>query len=71
MPKLCLGSPECSIELAQEKVDNPLDFSTVLKAAFQSRGNDLLKINVSHLYGLNSLPMSCMLILFFGVIYFV
>ncbi|XP_057422184.1 kinesin-like protein KIN-14B [Lotus japonicus] len=49
MPKLCLGSPECSIELAQEKVDNPLDFSTVLKAAFQSRGNDLLKINVSHL----------------------
>lgn len=54
MPKLCFGSPEYFIELVQEKVDNPLDFSRVLKAAFQSRGNE--KINVSHLYGLNSLP---------------
>ncbi|XP_061356772.1 kinesin-like protein KIN-14B isoform X2 [Gastrolobium bilobum] len=49
MPKICLGSPECFVELVQEKVDNPLEFSTVLKAAFQSRGNDSLKINVSHL----------------------
>ncbi|PNX72521.1 geminivirus rep-interacting motor, partial [Trifolium pratense] len=49
MPKLGFGSAECSVELVQEKVDNPLEFSTVLKTAFQNRGNDLLKINVSHL----------------------
>ncbi|KAF7829290.1 kinesin-like protein KIN-14B [Senna tora] len=49
MPKQHLGSPEYSVELVQEKVNNPLEFSRVLKAAFQSRGNDLLKINVSHL----------------------
>ncbi|KAL4392058.1 hypothetical protein HN51_013522 [Arachis hypogaea] len=49
MPKLCFGSPECFVELVQEKVDNPLEFSRSLKAAFQSRGNDLSKINVSHL----------------------
>ncbi|XP_061352190.1 kinesin-like protein KIN-14B isoform X1 [Gastrolobium bilobum] len=49
MPKILFGSPEYFIELVQEKVDNPLDFSRVLKAAFQSRGNNPLKINVSHL----------------------
>ena len=63
MPKLCFGSPECFVELVQEKVDNPLEFSRALKAAFQSRGNDLLKINVSHLYVLNSVPTFCMIIL--------
>ncbi|KAK7317655.1 hypothetical protein RJT34_02074 [Clitoria ternatea] len=49
LPKGCWGSPECSIELVQEKVDNPLEFSAVLKTALQSRRNDLLKNNVSHL----------------------
>ncbi|MED6174672.1 Kinesin-like protein KIN-14B [Stylosanthes scabra] len=49
MPKLSFGLPECSIELVQEKVDNPLEFVRVLKAAFQNRGNDTLKLNVSHL----------------------
>ncbi|XP_019445395.1 PREDICTED: kinesin-like protein KIN-14B [Lupinus angustifolius] len=49
MPKLCFGSPEYFVELLQEKVDNPLDFSKVLTSAFQRRGNDVLKINVSHL----------------------
>ncbi|KAJ1399539.1 P-loop containing nucleoside triphosphate hydrolase [Sesbania bispinosa] len=49
MPKISFGSPEYFIELVQEKVDNPLDFSRVLKAAFQRRGNNPLKINVSHL----------------------
>ncbi|GLT33685.1 hypothetical protein SLA2020_082490 [Shorea laevis] len=49
LPKICLGSPEHSIELVQEKVDNPLDFSKVLRAAFQNRGSDILKFNVSHL----------------------
>ncbi|CAL0312999.1 unnamed protein product [Lupinus luteus] len=49
MPKLCLGSPDCFVELVQQKVDNPVEFSRVLEAAFQSRGNDSLKISVSHL----------------------
>ncbi|KAK7386730.1 hypothetical protein VNO78_27065 [Psophocarpus tetragonolobus] len=48
-PKLCLGSPEYVVELVQEKVDNPLDFSAVLKTALQTRENDLSKNNVSHL----------------------
>ena len=55
MPKLSLGSPEYFVELVQEKVENPIDFSRVLKNALQKRGNDLLKINVSHLYDLNSM----------------
>lgn len=59
MPKLHLGSPEYFVELVPEKVNNPLEFSRVLKAAIQSRGNDLLKINVSHLYGSSSLSMTC------------
>lgn len=58
LPKLCFASPEYLIELMQEKVDNPMEFSRVLKAAFQCRGNNPLKINVSHLYGL--WPILCM-----------
>ncbi|PON84753.1 Kinesin-like protein Kca1/Kca [Trema orientale] len=49
LPKVRLGSPDSFVELVQEKVDNPLDFSRVLKAAFHSRGNDVAKFNVSHL----------------------
>ncbi|KAJ4714545.1 Kinesin-like protein [Melia azedarach] len=49
LAKIRLGSPESFIELVQQKVDNPLEFSKVLKSAFQSRGNDVLKFNVSHL----------------------
>ncbi|KAM1181945.1 hypothetical protein ACFX13_000508 [Malus domestica] len=49
LPKIRMGSPESFVELVQEKVDNPLDFSKVLKAAFQSRGNNPSKFNVSHL----------------------
>lgn len=45
-----LGMAESSIELVQEKVGNPLEFSKVLKSAFQSRGNDVYKLIVSHLY---------------------
>ncbi|TQE14232.1 hypothetical protein C1H46_000151 [Malus baccata] len=48
LPKIRMGSPESFVELVQEKVDNPLDFSKVLKAAFQSRGNKPSKFNVSH-----------------------
>lgn len=50
--KIRMGSPESFVELVQEKVDNPRDFSRVLTAAFQRRGADVLKFNVSHLYGL-------------------
>ncbi|KAF9678191.1 hypothetical protein SADUNF_Sadunf07G0009400 [Salix dunnii] len=49
MQKIRMGSLESFIELQQEKVDNPLDFSRILKAAFQRRGNDISKLNVSHL----------------------
>lgn len=49
LPKIRLRSLESSIELVQEKVDNPLEFSKVLKTAFQSRGNDVSKFIVSHL----------------------
>lgn len=49
LAKVRLRSLESSIELVQEKVDNPLEFSKVLKSAFQSRGNDVSKFNVSHL----------------------
>ncbi|XVF59093.1 hypothetical protein PTKIN_Ptkin07bG0247200 [Pterospermum kingtungense] len=49
LPKIHLGLPEPSVELVQEKVDNPMDFSKVLKAAFQSRGGDTSNFNVSHL----------------------
>lgn len=49
LAKIRFQSLESSIELVQEKVDNPLEFSKVLKSAFQSRGNDVSKFNVSHL----------------------
>lgn len=49
LQKICMGSLESFIELQQEKVDNPLDFSRILKAAFQRRENDISKLNVSHL----------------------
>ncbi|KAM7523807.1 hypothetical protein LguiA_013709 [Lonicera macranthoides] len=49
MPKDGFGTPDFFVDLVQEKVDNPLDFSRVLKIAFQNRGTDTMKINVSHL----------------------
>lgn len=49
-----MGSLDSFVELVQEKVENPLDFSRVLKAALHSRGTDVLKFNVSHLYVLTS-----------------
>ncbi|KAL3721785.1 hypothetical protein ACJRO7_034169 [Eucalyptus globulus] len=49
LSKVCMGSSDFFVELTQEKVDNPLDFLKVLKDTFQSRGNDVLKFNVSHL----------------------
>ncbi|KAL5753335.1 hypothetical protein ACOSQ2_023842 [Xanthoceras sorbifolium] len=49
LAKIRLGSSESFIELVQEKVDNPLEFSKVLKSAFQRRGSYVSKFNVSHL----------------------
>ncbi|KAM7529354.1 hypothetical protein LguiB_032764 [Lonicera macranthoides] len=49
LPKDGFGTPDFFVDLVQEKVDNPLDFSRVLKIAFQNRGTDTMKINVSHL----------------------
>ncbi|XP_047321964.1 kinesin-like protein KIN-14B [Impatiens glandulifera] len=47
LPKIRMGSPDSFVELVQEKVDNPLDFFSVLKLGFQHRGIDTLKF--SHL----------------------
>ncbi|KAL6558729.1 Kinesin-like protein KIN-14B [Orobanche minor] len=47
--KVCIGSFDRGLELVQEKVENPLEFSRVLKAAFQTRGTDASKFEVSHL----------------------
>ncbi|KAM7262173.1 hypothetical protein ACFE04_021250 [Oxalis oulophora] len=49
LEKIYMGPQESVIELVQEKVDNPLDFARVLEVAFQSRGTDTSKFNVSHL----------------------
>ncbi|KAL3621707.1 Kinesin-like protein KIN-14B [Castilleja foliolosa] len=47
--KVRIGSLDYPVELVQEKVDNPIEFSRVLKAAFRARGTDALKFKVSHL----------------------
>ncbi|CAL9229837.1 unnamed protein product [Arabidopsis halleri] len=49
LPKINMDLHESVIELGQEKVDNPLEFLRVLKSAFQNRGNDKSKFNVTHL----------------------
>ncbi|KAK3019327.1 hypothetical protein RJ639_003701 [Escallonia herrerae] len=49
LPKVQFRSLDCVVDLVQEKVDNPLEFSRVLKMAFQERGTDTTKFNISHL----------------------
>lgn len=44
-----MGPADAVVELVQEKVGNPLDFSRVLKAALQNRGMKSSKAFVSHL----------------------
>ncbi|KAI4325682.1 hypothetical protein MLD38_031060 [Melastoma candidum] len=46
--KVSIGSPEFFVELVQEKVKNPLEFSLVLKEAIQRRGVDASHLNLSH-----------------------
>ncbi|XP_074587966.1 kinesin-like protein KIN-14L [Curcuma longa] len=43
------SSQDSSLELVQEKVDNPLEFTKILKVALQSRGTDSSKAIMSHL----------------------
>ncbi|XP_073289105.1 kinesin-like protein KIN-14B [Primulina huaijiensis] len=47
--KVRIESLDCFVEHVQEKIDNPIEFSKVLKAAFHNRGSDVLKFKVSHL----------------------
>ncbi|KAJ9564968.1 hypothetical protein OSB04_000934 [Centaurea solstitialis] len=49
LPKVWMGLLDSVIDLVQEKVDNPQDFSRVVKKALLSRSGDKTKINVSHL----------------------
>ncbi|XP_068636720.1 kinesin-like protein KIN-14L isoform X3 [Aristolochia californica] len=46
--KARMGPPDLFVELVQEKVDNPLDFTRVLKSVLQNWGIDSLKCTVSH-----------------------
>ncbi|KAL1540786.1 Kinesin-like protein KIN-14B [Salvia divinorum] len=48
-PKVYVGSLDYVLELVQEKVENPLEFSRILKTAFHNRGTDTFKFKVSHL----------------------
>ncbi|CAA6659485.1 unnamed protein product [Spirodela intermedia] len=47
--KFLIGPPEWAAELVAQKVENPLDYSRVLKAALKCRGTDASKFNLSHL----------------------
>ncbi|XP_039144948.1 kinesin-like protein KIN-14L isoform X1 [Dioscorea cayenensis subsp. rotundata] len=49
LPRVQMGPPDSVVEVVQEKVDNPLDFSRVLKAALQNYTRDPSKANVSQL----------------------
>ncbi|MCL7036435.1 hypothetical protein MKW94_020733 [Papaver nudicaule] len=49
LPKVRMGSADSFVDLVQEKVENPMDFSKVLKVGIQNRGTDTSKFNVSHL----------------------
>ncbi|XP_062233292.1 kinesin-like protein KIN-14L [Phragmites australis] len=49
VPKVRMGVQESFVELVQEKVENPLEFSGALKTALQNRSINSLKAMVSHL----------------------
>ncbi|KAG2605505.1 kinesin-like protein KIN-14L [Panicum virgatum] len=49
VPKVRMGVQESFVELVQEKVENPLEFSGALKTALQNRSVNLPKAMVSHL----------------------
>lgn len=47
LSKIHMGPTELSVELVQEKVENPTDFSRVLKLGIQNRGMDAMNIEQS------------------------
>ncbi|KAI7743181.1 hypothetical protein M8C21_004531, partial [Ambrosia artemisiifolia] len=47
LSKVRMGSLDSFVDLVQEKVDNPLDFSKLIKKALLSRSGDNTKINTS------------------------
>ncbi|XP_066378913.1 kinesin-like protein KIN-14L isoform X2 [Miscanthus floridulus] len=49
VPKVRMGVQESFVELVQEKVENPLEFSAALKIALQNRSVNSPKAMVSHL----------------------
>ncbi|KAL8229028.1 hypothetical protein R6Q57_013933 [Mikania cordata] len=49
LSKVRMGSLDSFVDLVQEKVDNPVDFSKLIKKALLSRSGDKTKINNSHL----------------------
>ncbi|KAG2611814.1 hypothetical protein PVAP13_4KG212200 [Panicum virgatum] len=49
VPKVQMGVQESFVELVQEKVENPLEFSGALKTALQNRSVNSPKAMVSHL----------------------
>lgn len=49
-PKVRMGVQESFVELVQEKVENPLEFSGALKTALQNQSVHSTKAIVSHLY---------------------
>lgn len=44
-----MGLQDSVVDLVRENVNNPIEFSEMLKAALMNRGADSLKVNVSHL----------------------
>ncbi|KAL6861256.1 hypothetical protein ACP4OV_016956 [Aristida adscensionis] len=49
VPKVRMGVQESFVELVQEKVENPLEFSGALKTALQNRSVNSIKAMVSHM----------------------
>jgi hypothetical protein len=50
VPKVRMGVQESFVELVQEKVENPIEFSGSLKTALQNRSMNSVKAMASHLY---------------------
>jgi hypothetical protein len=60
-----MGVQESFVELVQEKVENPLEFSAALKIALQNRSVNSPKAIVSHLYVKHFLFSFCRTLYFF------
>jgi len=65
VPKVRMGVQESFVELVQERVENPLEFSAALKIALQNRSVNSPKAMVSHLYVKHFLFCFCRILYFF------